>query len=628
MKKKNNISRAELLIICLTVFLCMIVTGFMFLLNLFSPEMSFVSIIASLVFFDRYVVEFLIILLFGIWLINGNGFFRIICYALIFIFISLYTIQFTAYYQSGELISALAVENINHISLLLNAPFIIGLIFFLSVYGCWLFYLERKCLAHCSLNSLVITSLIIVLLASILHNSPAWLPAAVLKQRRTYYAENYLTRRPPARALYKTLLNQHRIEPAIPLDPDECSRAEKLGFNINPEQRYPLIKDYIYKGAAPFKKIADAPALPNIIVFFTEGYSARSINYYGCSKYPGLTPNIDNFARHSMAVFNYFNHTAATYRGLHGQLCSLYPKYGGEGGWHTNYQNIPKSSYLSLNHILDNYGYETIFFDCHRKDKAFVDEMMNHLGFNQVWNAEELSRQFLNSAEPLHKEALSDVQFYESFIDFLKKRLKTSTHEAPFFIGLYNLGTHAWQKLSKDGKQYRRETNISINTIHTLDFAFGKFWQYYQNSAYAKDTIVIFTADHCHYQEKAFIAAFDEPGYQRLFVDRIPLIIHDPSRELPLSFDASYATSIDFTPSLIHYLGLANQKNPFIGTSIFSDNRKNFGVASYNNEYFIIDSTKIHRWNFSKTLQQELSLIKKIIGITHQLELDKRIWRE
>jgi len=603
----------------------MICIGFLSQLKLFSPEISTVTVIASLAFFDRYVVELLFVLIFGIWLINGIRFFRIVCYIIVFLFIAIYAIQLASYYQGGEYISRLLIENINHISLLINTSSIAGLIFLMVIFGCLPFIIEKKCRKLSSQNSLFVISAVIILLGAVLHLSPAWLPETIQKQRKTYYIKSNLTRTPPVRAMYKTLFKKSDAILATKLSKYELKVVGKLGFNLNQKNRYPLIKDRIYKGPPPFNKISDNHKKPNIIVFFTEGFSARTINYYG-SKYPDLTPNIDDFAKCSMVVHKYYNHTVSTYRGLHGQLCSLYPTYGGIGGWHTNYKSIPKPDYLSLNHILDNHGYKTIFLDSHRKDEAFVDEMMRHLGFDQVWTAETLSKAFLNSAEPLRNDSLSDVQLYNSLIGFLKKRSATALKKEPFFIGLYNLGTHTLQNISRDGKKYNDGKNLSLNTIHTLDYSFGKFWWYYQNSQYSKNTIVIFTADHCHYQEKAFVAAFDEPGYQRIFVDRVPLIIHDPTRKLPQTFDANYATSVDFTPSLIHYLGLPNHKNPFIGTSIFSGNRKNWGIASFNNKYFLIDSKKIHRLGFSEVHREKLKLIKKFIATSQQIEVENRLW--
>src|SRR5690606_16217047 len=144
---------------------------------------------------------------------------------------------------------------------------------------------------------------------------------------------------------------------------------------LDDDAPYPYLKDWVNREPLPF---AGKPpvAQPNVIVLFIEGMSARTLEPYG-STYPGLTPNLqalardtmvaDNYynhtaatyrggpsartldpcgstdpgltpnlqavARYTMVVDNYYNHTAATYRGLQGQMTSGFPRYGGsEGG--------------------------------------------------------------------------------------------------------------------------------------------------------------------------------------------------------------------------------------------------------------------------------------------------------
>ena len=143
-------SRVNFFITFLTGFMCMIYIGFLTQLNLpgldgFSKK-SIITIISILAFFDGYVIELLYVLLFGIWLINGKGYFRIVCYILSFVFIVIYVIQPIVYYQSGEFLPRLAIENIYHISLLLsNTSVIIGVILFLGISCCLFFVLERIC---------------------------------------------------------------------------------------------------------------------------------------------------------------------------------------------------------------------------------------------------------------------------------------------------------------------------------------------------------------------------------------------------------------------------------------------------------------------------------------------------
>ncbi|RYZ83110.1 MAG: hypothetical protein EOP04_20620 [Proteobacteria bacterium] len=333
-----------------------------------------------------------------------------------------------------------------------------------------------------------------------------------------------------------------------------------------------------------------------------------------------------------MVVRNYYNHTAPTYRGLMGQYCSMFPTYGGTGGWDSeNISKLPPMDKLCANHVFEQNGYRSVFFDAHRKDNAFVDEMMKSIGIGKVWTAEEISQSYLNSAEPKRNDALTDHQFLQGFIGWLKTQETSLTNETvPFMVGLYNLETHAWQNTGDDGYPYGDGTNNSLNTIHNFDHSFGLFWDYFKKSELAQNTIVILTSDHSHYSEESYVAAMrGDADYQPLFVDKIPLIIYDPTRDLPSSFDANYSTSIDFAPSLIHLMGFPNTKNPFLGTSLFMENRKVYeglGLVSIGEESFLVDEDMIHSPKESEKRTVALKLADKVMRFSKKCELENRLW--
>jgi phosphoglycerol transferase MdoB-like AlkP superfamily enzyme len=166
--------------------------------------------------------------------------------------------------------------------------------------------------------------------------------------------------------------------------------------------------------------------------------------------------------------------------------------------------------------------------------------------------------------------------------------------------------------------------------IHNYDHAFGEFWTYFKNSPYYKNTILILTADHSHYSAKPYVEAVNrDPEYQGIFVDRIPLIIHDPTHNLPSSYDANYATSIDFAPSLIHLLELPNSKNAFFGTSIFSSDRKTYdglGLVSISDDNYIVDNEKIHWGDNSTSRREALRLADRLMRFFKKTEMDNKLW--
>ncbi len=617
----------------MSLFTVLIVLGFVSQLDLNVFELPIKKLPSVLSLFSLFFAELCIMLLIGVWFLACNVFIRTLLYIFSSIFITIYCLQFASFYQGREFISRLAVDNINHISLLITSKTIKGLIFLLFI--CLVLPLLIEKMPHqlrWQPAKRIFFSLLYGSLAVTLYQSNHWLPEKVLLERNNYLQGFSLPHTAPVSALYRTLFLQNPLFSAelarIDFSPYELDVIKHFGFQYNPASEYPLIKETIYSEPVPFEKEPDAPKNPNIIVFFTEGFSARSMSVYG-SQYTEITPNIDIFSKSSMVVENYYNHTAATYRGLHGQLCSLFPTYGGNEGWQTNYNDLPEVNYYCLSNVLNNNGYETIFLDAHIKQESQVDEMMLQLGFNRVITGGVLSEKYLDDARPLLKFALSDRQFLKGLVGFLQDHEKNSEQEKPFFMGLYNLGTHAFLKRTKDGKKYGRGRNMSLNTINSFDSAFGLFWEYYKTSPYAENTVVIFTTDHCHYPEKPFVDAFKGPEYQQIFVDKIPLIIHDPTRKLPRTFDAKNSTSIDFTPSLIHYLNLGNHKNPFMGTSIYEKKRKKYeryGLNSYGLDLFLIDDEKIHKLGTSQNHRVELKIMNKYINLSKQLEVTDKLW--
>lgn len=353
---------------------------------------------------------------------------------------------------------------------------------------------------------------------------------------------------------------------------------------------FPFKKNYIYSSALPFEKIVQVKKKRNVIVIFTEGMSARLINAYG-GRHPGLTPNIDALLARSMRVDNYYNHTAATYRGLQGQMASGYPGTGGAqsgSGWDEgeNSQSLARIHYRTLPQIFRERGYDTYFFSPHH-DSVQLNTMLRSLEFDQVYSFDSLNNEFLQGKATLTAGSLSDKDLFRSLNVMLESRARAAS-DKPFFIGLYDIGTHAFLDVPEGYEKYGDGKNSVLNRMHNYDRQIGQFLNYFFSSKYAKDTILVFTADHATYPEPPFVDAVRGENYQPYFVDRIPLAIYDPAHVLPQEFDADGRSSIDFAPTLLHLLGVQKVANSFIGRSIFDAKRiVPFGVAAIGGDIFM-----------------------------------------
>lgn len=595
----------------------------LFILNLLKPRFSPITIIASIFFFDKYFIELIVTLLAGIWLINGRWFCRILAYILACGFIIISTFQYVVIQRTGNFFPHLALENIFHISLVINGPNVIALGGI--VLTCVLFLLLTETLFKqpASGKFLVMISVLLSMAGLTLVSGNRWLPHEVLAQRAFYLEANDMKQFAPAAALYAELVRKKDAIIDLTFSKEELQELRKFGFSYNPNSRYPLMKYKTPSQKIPFELKTLGQGPPNVIVFFSEGLSNRALSVDN-SNFPEITPNLVDFAKNSMVVQNYFNHTASTYRGLLGQLCSFYPA----SEWSDDSPNMRKTNYFSITQIFKHNHYQTIFLTPHFED-YHLDKMMQHLGFDQVLSGKILLREFLADLKP-SGNALSDHQLYNAVIELLKRRAREPQTDKPFFLAMYSLGTHAWLDSKVDGITYKNGRNNALNTIHNLDDAFGKFWQYYKNSPYADNTMVIFTADHAHFYDESYLQAIRssaQTDYQRIFADRIPLIIHDPFRNLPKSYNAWNSTSVDFAPSLVHYLGFKNDQDPFLGGSIFLKERKfynNGGIAAFSGCFFQITQDGIYP--FTDAQKGPLFLIKKFIRACQSLEAENRIW--
>lgn len=393
----------------------------------------------------------------------------------------------------------------------------------------------------------------------------------------------------PVASLFRVGLATVRIgggAPAVPALVGEplCGTSLQAG-------RFPFLKDQLDSPPLPFPATRKV-SRPNVIVLFIEGESARLFETYG-GRYPGLTPNVSRMARRAMVIDDYFNHTAATFRGLQGQLTSGYPQHGGAdggAGWMDGAAaTYAKRSYATLPKMLHRRGYETVFFSPHSSSDVMT-RLAQMLGFDQIYTAQRSRSELLSNPEPLFGEALTDHDAYAALSGFLERR----QGNAPFFISLYSLNTHAFLDIPASGESYRGGNEPSLNTLHTADAAFGEFYKRFMASKYAGNTLLILTTDHAHYPEPPYVRVAGHP-YQPYFVDRIPLLIQAPWLRLPRRFDAHGRTSLDLAPTILQILGIRRVSNSFLGHSLFGPRRaQSFSIAAIGQAIYAIQHGRVY----------------------------------
>ncbi|HEI3571339.1 TPA: sulfatase-like hydrolase/transferase, partial [Escherichia coli] len=169
----------------------------------------------------------------------------------------------------------------------------------------------------------------------------------------------------------------------------------------------------------------------------------------------------------SFFFINYYNHTAATFRGLRGQLTSAYQfKDGvganGDGFFEITNQKV-KSIYnkrlVSLPEILNSNGYKTIFLSSTEKTST-LNAMLKTLSFNEVLG--------MGDFDFYQNDRMSDKQTFIALKEVVERNKNNK-----FFIGVYPSGTH--HGLDSPDLRFRDGSNSYYNKFYNFDHQVGKF---------------------------------------------------------------------------------------------------------------------------------------------------------
>lgn len=342
----------------------------------------------------------------------------------------------------------------------------------------------------------------------------------------------------------------------------------------------------VYEQGFPHELLSNMPRRPNVILIFTEGMSARWMETYG-GIHPGLTPNLDELAKKSLMFTNYYNHTAATFRGLRGQLTSGHQEadgYNDDGtgiGQRDVSDDVIAVSRASVPELLRRHGYQSAFF---LSQQEFLNKMIETLGFDRTLGRDYLYDAHLGSVGPKHPRYLSDSQLFAAMI----AELESLPDDRPFFAAAYNFETHAFL----DGElKYPGGDNPVLNRFHTYDREVGIFVRNLMASKLHENTVIVFTSDHSTYPGPQAVKA--DGRKPRHFVDTIPLMIYWKGAEHRI-IDAGGSNSLALAPSLLSLLGVREAPNRFLGCTLFEHCLLN-RISNIGSEYIFTDRTSSYR---------------------------------
>lgn len=329
----------------------------------------------------------------------------------------------------------------------------------------------------------------------------------------------------------------------------------KPNYNY-PEVANRFLKFNFYK-PHDLKTYFPSRAPKNIIVIFTEGMSSKVIDYEN-NLGLNITPNLDSYYSEGLVFKNYFNHTAATFRGLRGQLSSGFQYRDGVDGKGEGFFQIDNATVsknynnrlIALPEILNANDYNSYFISA-TEVRSNLNTLIQTMPFKKVYGMEDFNWH--------QNDRMSDKKIFSALRDVVSQQ-----KNKPFFIGIYPSGTH--HGIDSPDEKYQSGKNAFYNKFYNYDHQLGKFVDWFKKSPRYKDTLLIITADHSTFPVPEFKSSFNTSS--DYFVDTIPLVMIGAGVKHSI-IDAQGSNSLSLAPTILQILNINSGPNYFLGCSLF-----------------------------------------------------------
>jgi phosphoglycerol transferase MdoB-like AlkP superfamily enzyme len=373
---------------------------------------------------------------------------------------------------------------------------------------------------------------------------------------------------------------------AVTIDPKIFDKLERFGLMYD-RQNLTTYRSNIFAPDSALPQINSNNTKPNVIIFFLESFSARLTSVYNNPKVPGITPGLETMAKDPQTtVFKkFYNASTPTITGILSELCSFLPPTGHDDIQKT--QSYKSMRFSCLPEIAKKHGNYTSATYMTSVDKNYSDKdkIVGGMAVDEVIGKQEVAQ--LISEKPL-SWGYSDHQTMPLLLAMAEKKPQ------PFIMMLSTVDSHPPFDIAKDEVIYQNGKNNLLNSVHTTDDAFLRFWADFKKSPLANNTVIVTVADHAIfpsvYDNKENKFLLDSVDQKITFYDEIVFMVYSPYTQLPRTIEM-YSSGIDFAPTILHILNI-NSPTLFEGRSIFDDQKKYPNILGMNEYEIYINQTK------------------------------------
>lgn len=345
----------------------------------------------------------------------------------------------------------------------------------------------------------------------------------------------------------------------------------------------------------------------NVVVFLLESFSMEYSGFYNKDKdggkYQGYTPFLDSLLTQSYSFKYSFANGSRSVDCMPASFAGI-PRYIDPYCYYI-YSN---NALQALPQMLKDEGYNTAFFHGAPNTTLGFKAFTNSIGFEHYYGLDEYN----NDKDFDGTWAIFDEPYLQYFAN---KTNEIAQQDKPFFVTVFTASSHDPFKVPEKYKNIFNRGEIPIHkVISYADYSIKRFFEKVKNEPWFKNTIFVFSADHCG------IACRDDYNTDMgRFL--IPIFFFTPGGQLPVMCDTSrLVQQIDITPSL---LGLLNYQKAFFsfGKDVF-DTDPNYVNYVFNDRngtsmYYLDDLMIEYRNNTLIGIyeyKKDFSLMHNLIG--------------
>ncbi len=365
----------------------------------------------------------------------------------------------------------------------------------------------------------------------------------------------------PYFTIKESLNNDKYRELKLMDDTKAITRVQKFFDIIKTEYNSPIAR-FIHNDTTKL----DKPK--NVVFIFMERKATWKMRYFGNKD--TMTPFLDSLYLKSLSFDNFYSSGTRTFEGIYGSLYA-YPILFGE---HPLKNSLRQ--YYGIPQILNDNGYQTVFFCPHTPFFDNLSQFLPKNGFEKIYFEDDYPKDSLRTNWGV------DDHFLFNFS--IKKMDSLHQIQKPFFSVILTISDHNpyWVP------EYIKGENIKIRAARFADWSLQNFFHKIKNKPWFANTIFVLVGDHGKPKNGIYPTT--------LSTHHVPLLFY--YKGVQAKINHQIGDQKDILPMLMDLLHINYIDNTF-GRNILKDTSDQYAYFNHyekngilNNEFLLVINNK------------------------------------